>query len=442
MVPAFCRHGVAGEGRGERLLQAFFWRADFGNRFPTMSNPRVSTVATGRSGTRIGWRRSFGRGNLATAGFWIFFFATGGVSWINWTRAGGEPVLADTTANATNRVGGEAIFEQRFFESLPETPSVHASTITQLPDGGYLAAWFGGSREGARDVCIYVARWEAGAESWDKPTVLVDVATASEELGRYIKKLGNPVLHCDRGGRVWLYYVTVSLGGWSGSSVSLKHSDDFGATWSRAERLISSPFFNISTLVRSAPVDMEDGSVILPVYHEFLEKFGESLHLSRDGKVIRKTRTSWGIDSLQPTFVADGRRRLIAYYRRGDDSPPQVLMNESLDAGQTWNEIRPTELLNPNASIAAVRRHNGGYLMALNADDNDRDELSLAVSDDGIRWRIARTLAPAANGLESSYPELIRTSDGTYRMTYTSGREKIADVRFNDAWLDGSERTR
>lgn len=406
-----------------------------------MNSPNVAMVASGGPELRIGrWRRFIGRGGLVMAAFWSAFVATAILSWVNWTRASGEVRLAETAMNGLHRGGGSAIFEQRFFESVAEAPSVHASTITQLPDGGYLAAWFGGSREGARDVCIYVSHWEAGSASWGTPRVVVHVKSASDELGRYIKKLGNPVLHCDRGGRVWLYYVTVSLGGWSGSSVSVKHSDDLGATWGRSKRLISSPFLNISTLVRSVPIDMEDGGVVLPVYHELLAKFGESLHLSRDGEVIRKTRTSWGIDSLQPTFVADGRERLIAYYRRGGGGVPRkVLMNESLDSGQTWTELRATELPNPNASIAVVRRHNGGFLMALNADETDRDELSLAVSDDGIRWRIAKTLAPAENGLESSYPKLIRASDGTYRMTYTNGREKIADVRFNDVWLDGAE---
>jgi predicted neuraminidase len=373
---------------------------------------------------------------FAIAAFWSVFLATATLTGVNWTRASVEPKLAETPLTGLNRNSGAAIFEHRFFESVAEAPSVHSSTITELPDGGFLAAWFGGSREGASDVCIYVSRWDAGGERWGTPRVIVDVATASEELGRYIKKLGNPVLHCDRFGRVWLYYVTVSLGGWSGSSISVKHSDDLGANWNQSRRLVSSPFLNISTLVRSVPIDMEDGTVILPVYHEFLAKFGESLHLSRDGEMIRKNRTSWGVDSLQPTFVADGRERLIAYYRRGGNAPPKVLMNESFDSGETWTELRATELPNPNASIAVVRRHNGGFLMALNADETERDDLSLAVSEDGVGWRIVKTLAPAENGLESSYPKLIRASDGTYRMTYTSGREKIADVRFNDAWLD------
>ncbi len=35
----------------------------------------------------------------------------------------------------------------------------HASHLTPLADGGVLAVWFQGSREGADDVCIWGARF-------------------------------------------------------------------------------------------------------------------------------------------------------------------------------------------------------------------------------------------------------------------------------------------
>ncbi len=36
-------------------------------------------------------------------------------------------------------------------------PSAHAPTLAELPDGRVAAAWFAGSREGARDVAILLA---------------------------------------------------------------------------------------------------------------------------------------------------------------------------------------------------------------------------------------------------------------------------------------------
>jgi len=331
------------------------------------------------------------------------------------------------------------LYEQRFFEPIPAAPSVHASTITHLPGGGLMAAWFGGSREGAKDVSIYGSHWNKSTGKWDTPTVIVDAGGSSRELDRYVKKLGNPVLYCDQAGRVWLYYVTVSLGGWSGSSITLKYSDDGGVKWSDSRRLISSPFLNISNLVRSVPLELSDGSILLPVYHEFLYKYGEILHLSTDGELIAKYRMGNSTGALQPTLVGSDGQTILAFHRREGDLQPRVLANRSDDCGRTWSDTQPIELPNPNASVAVVRRGDGGFLMALNASETERLELSLAVSDDGKDWRVVKTFPAIDNGLESSYPTLILADDTTYHLTYTWGREKICHVRFNDSWLENGQ---
>jgi predicted neuraminidase len=338
--------------------------------------------------------------------------------------------------SASEFAGSIPLLEQQFLESNPAAPSVHASTITQLSDGRMIAAWFGGTREGAKDVSIYGAHWDKQTRSWGTPSVIVDAGSASRELGRYVKKVGNPVLHCDQSGRVWLYYVTVSVGGWSGSFVTVKYSDDGGACWSDSKRLLSSPFFNISNLVRSVPLEMTDGSILLPVYHEFLAKYGEILHLSPDGDLIAKYRMGNSVGALQPTLAAVDDSTILAFHRRIGDSHPRVLANRSTDGGRTWTDTAAIDLPNPNASVAVVSRNDGGFLMALNASETERTELSLAVSDDGNQWEVIKTFPAIADDLESSYPTLFRADDGTYHLTYTWAREKICHLRFNDTWLE------
>ncbi len=331
-----------------------------------------------------------------------------------------------------------AVFWQTRLEPVAGAPSVHAATLTQLPNGDLLAAWFGGSREGAKDVSIYAATWNHQTERWGPARRLVDADEASRELGRYVKKLGNPVLHCDRNGRTWLYYVTVSLGGWSGSSISVKYSDDGGYSWSESDRLVTSPFLNISTLVRCLPLELDNGEQLLPVYHELLTKYGELLHLSADGKLIDKYRMGTG-SSLQASVVAQDEQRLLAFHRSQGTPAARVLANRSADGGVTWNDVATLDLPNPNSAISVARRPGGGYVMALNASETQRQALSLAVSMDGRDWRVTRTLPVHPTGLESSYPTLLVGDCGRYHLVYTWGREQICHTYFNDAWLEGAE---
>src|SRR3546814_17810193 len=79
------------------------------------------------------------------------------------------------------------------------------------------------------------------------------------------------------------------------------YSDDLGKTWSTPRQLITTPFLNISTLVRNAPVFHQDGTIGLPVYHEFLVKFADYLFISPNGEVTGQSPISNGNDSLQPT---------------------------------------------------------------------------------------------------------------------------------------------
>ena len=62
----------------------------------------------------------------------------------------------------------------KIFERIPEFPSCHGSTIAELPDGDLLAAWYAGSREGAKDVAIFTSRKRQGSEHWMFPKMIVN----------------------------------------------------------------------------------------------------------------------------------------------------------------------------------------------------------------------------------------------------------------------------
>jgi predicted neuraminidase len=352
------------------------------------------------------------------------------------------PPLKDPSAYAKSEYALPApdksspFFEQQFLNPAGQPPSVHAGSLTQLANGDLLAAWFGGSREGAADVAIYTARYDAKVKEWSIPVAVTDRQRTSRELGRYVRKLGNPVIYADQQGRVWLFYVTVSIGGWAGSSITIKVSENGGRRWSQASRLVTSPFLNISTLVKGSPIALENGALLLPVYHEFANKFAEVLHLDPEGQLRATYHMTRRPQAIQPWIVPDSASRARAFYRRAGDAPPRVLTNESLVSGNHWNHLEATDAPNPGAAVAVIRAFDGSYLMAYNPLEGNRNRLALARSTDGLHWKQIRELESGGPGDEFSYPYLIRGREGRYHLIYTWQRKRMRHVVFNQAWLE------
>ncbi len=78
----------------------------------------------------------------------------------------------DNTGAATTAVSSgsdsSAITRGYFFtEQSVSFPECHASTILHLPNGEFLAAWFGGKKEGTDDVGIWLTRGKPG--NWEAP---------------------------------------------------------------------------------------------------------------------------------------------------------------------------------------------------------------------------------------------------------------------------------
>ena len=84
------------------------------------------------------------------------------------------------------------------FDSAP-FPSVHASTILETNDG-LVAAWFGGTREGAEDVGIWISRQVSG--EWTEP---FEVANGAQPDGTR-HPCWNPVLFEMLDGSARLFY--------------------------------------------------------------------------------------------------------------------------------------------------------------------------------------------------------------------------------------------
>ena len=327
---------------------------------------------------------------------------------------------------------------------LPDTgaASVHAASLIALKDGFIRAFWFAGSREGAPDVVINSAVYDPHLATWSAPTVVIDRLSAQSGLSRYIAKLGNPVPSRMADGRMQLFFVTVSIGGWAGSSISTMISDDEGLTWGRPQRLISSPLFNLSTLVKSPALQFADGRLGLPAYHEWIGRFGEFLRIEAT-QVIDKRRMSSGRSAIQPVVFVNDPQSATALFRqtRSSDLPKQIPMSQTSNAGKTWQSAEDLSVANPNSAVTGLTLKNGIRLLALNNIEAGRYRLVLLMqSSPSAPWQVVRVLEDdeaLANEQrkEFSYPYLISAHGDDAHLAYTWDRKKIRHIYFSPAWL-------
>lgn len=336
-----------------------------------------------------------------------------------------------STLNSTQSFENQTVsFESFIIPQGRNVPAAHSSSFTNLPNGDIIAFWFAGTKEGNPDVRIWSSTFHN--HQWGTPRPIVDSKMVSTSNHRYVVKIGNPVVYRADNGILHLFVVSVSVGGWSGSTLNHLKSYDNGKTWSSPVRIVNSPFFNISTLVRTSAIALTDGSFYLPVYHELMRKYPEILLFDKDGNFVKQIRISGDNHLLQPTILAINPQKAYAYFRNGSSSPHAIMTSITNDAGKTWSKILPTNLTNQDSSIAVTNLNDGRYLMVYN--QSGRSQLDLAISTDAINWKPFYKLENTPNK-EFSYPALHVYNDDIHIM-YTDDRKHIKHVLFNREWIN------
>jgi len=325
--------------------------------------------------------------------------------------------------------GAGPIFKVRYLniDQSNELPMVHVASPV-LDHGRISTVWYGGSGECAPEVKIYFS-----GDLVAEPSVIMTRERAARDLGRPVLSLGNAILIAEQDGSLRLLFVTIAMGKWSGSQLNSCVSKDGGFTWSRAERLTLSPFFNLAELVRNRPLPIGGGGWCVPVYQEFLGKFPELLWLGNDGS-YRKSRIAGGCTSFQPSVVPLDGRKAIALMR--DYTPARrIHLARTEDGGRSWTKPVPTSLPNPDAGVSAVRLSDGRILLSYNDSATDRKNLSWAVStDDGVSWQ--KIGAPDYYPIHSlAYPYLMR--DGQFLFQAFTADGKLIELdSFNEAFVN------
>ncbi len=345
-------------------------------------------------------------------------------------------VLSDTSDGHLS--DDKPYYRENFVSSERAGTISHVSSIAQAENGSLVCVWYSGSREGGKDVAIMLSRSSKKGE-WTDPVRLTDREKTSIDLDRYIKKVGNPLIFGDKRGRLWLLYASVTLGGWSGTTLNYKVSLDNGKTWSKARKMILSPFFNLTNNIKNKGIPLDDGSFLIPAYHEFINKYSQLLWIRPDedrikyriGKMTREA------EAIQPSLLHAGNKNIISFFRNmSEEERKYILTSISADLGKTWSELSETRLPNPNSGFDMIAIQDGKILGVINNSFHDRSDLSLVVSSDkGKSWMAIKTLENNPEK-EYSYPSIIRSRDGLFHITYTFERKRIKHVVFNKSWLD------
>ena len=354
------------------------------------------------------------------------------------------PIVTPATKQLQNKFLSQPTVANPRATWLPDTgaASVHAASLIALKDGALRAFWFAGSREGAPDVVINSAVFDPQSSLWSAPTVVMDRVSAEKGLQRYIAKLGNPVPSRMADGRLQLFFVTVSIGGWAGSSISTMISGDEGLTWGRPQRLISSPLLNLSTLVKSPALRFSDGRLGLPAYHEWIGRFGEFLRVEGN-QVIDKRRMTSGRGAIQPVILVNDPQAATALFRqtRSSGLPKNIPVSLTQDAGQSWQPSEDLMIANPNSALASLTLKNGIRLLVLNNIEVGRHRLVLLMKQpQSDQWQVIQMLEddealPNDQRKEFSYPYLVSANGNDAHLVYTWDRKKIRHMNFSSAWL-------
>mgnify|MGYP005995492155 CR=1 FL=1 len=325
------------------------------------------------------------------------------------------------------------------------TPAVHSATGIELDNGNLLAMWYGGTREGHTDVALFSAVFNKQTQTWGNHKKVLDRIGVANSLNRYIKKLGNPVLIKHPQGPIVLVYVSVSLAGWATSQLNMTVSYDDGQTWHDSKHLVTSPFMNISTLVKNDGVIYQDGSIGITAYHELKGEFSEIVRVNLQGEVINKYRMTSGTNTIQPSMIVKSDTRAISLIRDSSRDPQKVHFTETQDAGKTWAPYEALSINNPNSAVFGFSDSKSRNWMVLNDSTRDvehsRNNLALAVSENGRNWKIVHYFEnpelDEKRDAKYAYPWVLSGSDNQHHLFYTVDRKFIKHLEFNDAWLEG-----
>lgn len=352
------------------------------------------------------------------------------------------------------------IIETSFLFPLQEK-HVHGSSLVELPNGDFLAAWFYGSGErSADDVKIMGARLRRGQKQWSKPFLLADTPGLPD---------CNPVLFLNKKGKLFLVWIAVQANRWEYSILRVKTSSDYlnpgVPVWNWQDNILLKPGADFASetenkfkqlpdlhrgwseyapeydqmiieaakdprkrsigwMTRIKPLFTFKGEMLLPLYSD---GFNMSLVAisDNDGESWYPSLPIVGRGPIQPALAQKKDGTIVAYMRDSGDAPNRVHKSQSNDGGKSWTATTKTEIPN-TASVEICTLKDGRWAFLGNDIDDGRYILSLYLSDDeGETWKWKTKIEDhPKDGGGYSYPALLQGKDGMLHMTYSYHKGK------------------
>ena len=332
----------------------------------------------------------------------------------------------------------------------------HGSSITILPNGYILAAWFQGSGERkADDVRIMGARLKKGAKTWTTPFPMADTKNLPD---------CNPVLFLNGKNKLFLVWIAVQANRWEHSVLrfrtSTQYETDGAPIWDWQDNILLKPDDSfaeevkkkfddlpanhagwaeyapqyddmiieaskdlrkrsVGWMTRIKPLILENGKILLPLYSDGYNF--SLLAISDDhGESWRPSLPIVGRGPIQPALAQRKNGDIVAYMRDSGDPPPRVHMSISKDNGESWTASKKTTIPN-TASVELLKLKDGKWAFLGNDILGGRHKVSLYLSnDEGETWKWkVRIEDHERNEGSFSYPCLIQDNKGLLHMTYS-----------------------
>lgn len=303
------------------------------------------------------------------------------------------------------------ISNEFLYESAP-FPSCHAASIAECNNGDLLATYFGGSREGSPDVCIWTQRkrlLHRGSkgqphtyeDGWSEPQLVAD-GTLTIEHGKswrewaadqrhrcarefmpYVGKADtlrkacyNPVLYQIPGGDLMLFYkVGKDVRDWTGY---VMRSDDNGYSWSMMRDSIPAALPNLFPQLAGSSVNPD--SLLGPIKNKPICL--PAGFRCKDGSVLKQARilAPTSKETATATKIKAGRWR--CYVEISEDEGKTWTLGPVVPAAKELKTIQPTLLIHSDGRLQMLCR-----TAQPPKDRKDLAHIATSFSDDGgLTW--------------------------------------------------------